>query len=167
MSGNVRFAGGKKAWGVCSRTGQRFLLKDLVRDGETNEWVHRKFADERHPQRDPIILQDAVVLENATGDIDRVHITVQAGRLRDPFDEKKINDLTMYGQVGKVALTYEASPSPTGIACGSPAVGVPTFIYDCTVSPTGVAAGSPVVGNVVFAEKGWGVGGWGTGPWGD
>lgn len=48
------YAKGKKAWGICDRTGMRYLLSDLVYEVQNGERtglrVGRDVFDEDHPQ---------------------------------------------------------------------------------------------------------------------
>lgn len=168
MSGLRRAGGGKLAWGVCHRTGMRYLLKDLVEDGENpGLLVHKNYYDPRHPQRDPIYLKDSTQLDRATGDIDRVHVIVYLGRLQDPFGDEVIRDGVCYPQTSRgkdTLVSFAADVSLTGVQC-VPETGDVGFIFAADVSLTGVSC-TPEIGSIVFDAKGFGAGGFGAGGFG-
>lgn len=57
------FAKGTRAWGICQRSGLRFLLKDLVPDGRyPNLMVNPAWWEPKHPQENPITVTDPQTL---------------------------------------------------------------------------------------------------------
>lgn len=61
MSG--AFAPGRKAWGICGRSGARALLKDLVFDGRfPNLRVLPDWFESRHPQETQKDIRDSIAL---------------------------------------------------------------------------------------------------------
>ena len=70
------FARGSRAWGHCARTGDRVLLRDLVRDGRTGLPVTRQARESRHPQERPNPIYDPQALRNPSPNRDHVGYTV-------------------------------------------------------------------------------------------
>jgi len=68
----VEYAKGKRAWGQDARTGERTLLKNLVRDGNTGLPVLPKNYEPKHPQEFPVPIYDPVALRRPAPDQDRV-----------------------------------------------------------------------------------------------
>lgn len=72
-SASKRFAGGAKAWGECQRSGNKYLLKDLVEDGHIpGILVHRSFYEPPHPRETvPIPSDDPQALYRPSPRTDR------------------------------------------------------------------------------------------------
>lgn len=80
-----RYARGRMAWGQDARTGERVLLRDLVRDGQTGLPVTRESYEPEHPQETPPDVFDPQVLRRPAPDRDRpaYHVSWPTA----PFDE--------------------------------------------------------------------------------
>jgi hypothetical protein len=72
VSAGVKWARASRAWGMCSRSGKRTLLRDMVADGyikglrvAPDEW------DPPHPQERFEPLVDAQFVRNPAPDLDR------------------------------------------------------------------------------------------------
>lgn len=66
-----KFAKGKKAVGICARSGRKMLLKDMVPDGEyPNLLVDPAWRDIYHPQKRPVNTDEGIVLKRPAPDID-------------------------------------------------------------------------------------------------
>lgn len=64
-----RFARGRKAIGICDRSGFKYLLKDLVKEPGTGLLVARDMNDGKwnrvdHPQNFPADTSESIALEN-------------------------------------------------------------------------------------------------------
>lgn len=83
MSG--AFAPGRKAWGICGRSGARALLKNLVFDGRfPNMRVLPDWFESRHPQETQKDLRDSIALYRPAPDNLRVPTTpVLAGEVTE------------------------------------------------------------------------------------
>jgi hypothetical protein len=67
------FAKGKKAWGICDRSGFEYLLKDLVREPGTNLLVHKSLTDGKynrvqHPQNFAADTRENIAIKNPRPD---------------------------------------------------------------------------------------------------
>lgn len=71
-----RWAKGTRAWGQDARTGERTLLKNLVRDGNTGLPVLPSSYEPRHPQETPVRADDVEALRRPAPDLDRPGYTV-------------------------------------------------------------------------------------------
>jgi hypothetical protein len=68
----AEYARGSKAWGHCQRCGFRYLLNELVADGQIEDLqVCVECYDPKHPQERIPPLADPSALRNATGDMDK------------------------------------------------------------------------------------------------
>lgn len=59
----MKFAKGRKAWGLCARSGRRMLLKNMVEDGETHLLVDPAWRDTYHPQKKIVNLEEGIALK--------------------------------------------------------------------------------------------------------
>lgn len=58
-----KYARGRRAWGICQRSGKRVLLNELVRDGHSPELlVAPEWWEPRHPQEFPPPMDEAIAL---------------------------------------------------------------------------------------------------------
>lgn len=46
-------SGPREPYAICQRTGQRFPVREIVREARTGLWVHRSVMDPIHPQEEP------------------------------------------------------------------------------------------------------------------
>ncbi len=97
-SGN-RYARGSRAWGMCARSGQRMLLKDMVEDPLTGLLVAPDWA-EPPLMRPPLDLCDGVALERPAPDLDRIDTVAYLGRLYDPCSDDVLRPLVSKYQLG-------------------------------------------------------------------
>lgn len=65
------YARGTKAWGHDARTGERTLLRNLVRDGQTGLPVLPKNWEPRHPQEIPVYVEDPEALRAPAPNLDQ------------------------------------------------------------------------------------------------
>jgi hypothetical protein len=65
-----RYAKGSKAWGICQKSGGRYLRSELVEDGYFKGLlVHPKWKDGPHPQERPVTVQDAMAIRKPSPEI--------------------------------------------------------------------------------------------------
>jgi hypothetical protein len=70
------YARGTRAWGYDARTGERLLLRDMVKDGNTGLPVSRRSYEPKHPQETPVSVFDPQVLRRPAPDNDAPIYTV-------------------------------------------------------------------------------------------
>lgn len=58
-----RYATGKRAVGICARSGRKMLLKDMVKDERLGLMMDPAEADIKHPVEKPVKLDDAITLK--------------------------------------------------------------------------------------------------------
>lgn len=69
MAGNRSYARGTRAWGICQRSGARFLLRDLIEDGRyPGLLVHPTWWEDKHPQETPVDVSDPIALRRPSPD---------------------------------------------------------------------------------------------------
>lgn len=66
---SVRYARGRRAYGMCARSGRRMLLRDMVEDPFTGLLVDPAWA-EPPLMRPPTDIIDAIALRRPTADLD-------------------------------------------------------------------------------------------------
>lgn len=95
-----RFAQGKKAVGICDRTGFKHLLRDLVKEPGTGLLVYKSWSDGEwnrvdHPQNFPAIAGEAIALRNPRPE------SGDRGRTIDSLQQDTTNDtiLTENGEL--------------------------------------------------------------------
>lgn len=63
------YAKGSRAWGLCQRSGERHLLKDLIPDGRfPHLLVHPTWWEPKHPQEIIVDVIDPVALAHPSPD---------------------------------------------------------------------------------------------------
>lgn len=65
-----KYAKGYNAMGICSRSGRKMKLLDMVRDGETGLLVDPAWKDISHPQEKPVRLEEGIALKRPAPDLD-------------------------------------------------------------------------------------------------
>ena len=106
------YARGDRAWGRCARTGERVLLKDLVRDGQTGLLVTREAYEPKHPQEkpprnifDPQTLRRPAPDNDVTGTFTTATFTWDPGSIADGVTE--IKTATVEGALpGATVIVY-------------------------------------------------------------
>ena len=106
------YARGDRAWGRCARTGERVLLKDLVRDGQTGLLVTREAYEPKHPQEkpprnifDPQTLRRPAPDNDVTGAFTTAMFTWDPGSIADGVTE--IKTATVEGALpGATVIVY-------------------------------------------------------------
>ena len=65
-----RFAKGRKAWGICQRSGARHLLSTLVPDGRVKGLlVHPDWFEPVQAQEQPVEVSDPMALERPSPEV--------------------------------------------------------------------------------------------------
>lgn len=82
MANGARYARGDLAWGMCARSGQRLLLKEMVEDPLTGLLVAPDWA-EPPLMRPPTDIIDGVALDRPAPDLDRFDAVVVIGQIVD------------------------------------------------------------------------------------
>ena len=63
------YARGSRAWGICQRSGTRYLLRELVEDGRyPGLLVHPDWWEGKHPQETPVDVSDPIALRRPSPD---------------------------------------------------------------------------------------------------
>jgi len=109
-----RYAKGNNAWGECAKSGQRTLLKNLVRDGDNpNLLVLPSEYDPPHPQEKPLNAFDPQTLRYPSPKRDKIGATVAIGTLYNVA--KGTFELEPYaiGYAGLIQATGGIVASPT------------------------------------------------------
>lgn len=78
----LRYAKGSRAWGMCSRSNRKMLLRDMVRDPLTDLLVDPAWA-EPPLMRPPTDITDGVALEHPAPDLDRIGTVIEIGSIFD------------------------------------------------------------------------------------
>lgn len=67
----MRFARGKRAWGMCTRCGARDYLNRLVMDGQKpGLLVHPSCRDIKHPQEKPFRVEEGIALKRPSPNLE-------------------------------------------------------------------------------------------------
>ena len=103
-----KYARGHKAVGWCERCGDKYLLKELVYDGQFPDLlVCRPCYDPKHPQEYLPDVKDPVTLYDPTGDLDRAvanQITVELPMLY--FEVSPVTHAARYGVTTSAAIKH-------------------------------------------------------------
>jgi hypothetical protein len=100
----LRYARGFRAWGMCSRSGRKMLLLDMVRDPLTDLLVDPDWA-EPPLMRPPTDITDGVALERPAPDLDRIDTLILFGSIFDLDSGNPFRPLVMQYECGAPLIT--------------------------------------------------------------
>jgi hypothetical protein len=137
------FARGSKAWGHCQRCGFRYLLNELVADGQISGLrVCEECYDPKHPQERVPPLTDRMALRHATGDMDAAASRELPAEITLAWSEESI--IAVDG-TADVSYTNATAPIALSVHFVGDSGGL-TVSFDGTTATVG--AGTAVPGDV-------------------